>query len=246
MNLDRRLFDQYLEKGWTVVEGVYSASEADRIAEIALAISQKEVQTEKKGYKADLSPNGVQLAPRKIDVPFWKESAFRAFVLDPRLLRLLEDLIGGKPLLVTDQIFMKPPRFGSSKPYHQDNFYFQCKPADKVVTAWIALDDVEAANGCLRYIDGSHRGPLLPHAPVPGETYNLVPPPELIDLSRESLAPVRKGGVVFHHSMALHTSHRNESDRWRRGYATHWATAEVTSANDTIPKAYFHRPDYSR
>ena len=43
----------------------------------------------------------------------------------------------------------------------------------------------------------------------------LPPPLRLIDLKRESLAIVRKGGVVFHHSETLHTSHRNESDRDR-------------------------------
>ena len=70
----------------------------------------------------------------------------------------------------------------------------------------------------------SHKGPILPHETLdPDEPYNLVPPPELIDLSKEALAIVNKGGVVFHHSQTLHTSHRNESDRWRRGYdATHW------------------------
>ena len=72
-----------------------------------------------------------------------------------------------------------------------------------------------------------------------------MPPPELIDLSKESLALVRKGGIVFHHSQALHTSHRNESDRWRRGYATHWVTSEVTSSNGTLDKAYFRRDGLS-
>ena len=129
---------------------------------------------------------------------------------------------------------MKPPRLGSAKPYHQDNFYFRCHPDDQVITAWIALDDVDAGNGCLRYIDGSHLGPILPHIRFLARRLIIRrPAPELIDLSKESLAPVRKGGVVFHHSKTLHTSHRNESDRWRRGYATHWATAKVTSEINT-------------
>jgi ectoine hydroxylase-related dioxygenase (phytanoyl-CoA dioxygenase family) len=108
-----------------------------------------------------------------------------------------------------------------------------------VITAWIALDDVDATNGCLRYIDGSHKGPILPHLPVPGEEHNLAPSPELIDLNKESLAIVGKGGVVFHHGTTLHTSHRNESDRWRRAYATHWVTADVTSESPVLENAHF-------
>lgn len=235
--------EHYWAKGWVVVEDVFPKEEAERIAQLALRISQEELTNAGDRYVADASADG-QLAPRKIDRPFWKHADFQAFILDQRLVTLLMTLLGAAPLLATDQIFMKPPRFGSAKPYHQDNFYFQCQPADHVITAWIALDDVDVENGCLRYIDGSHRGPILPHEAVPGEPYNLVPPPELVDLRKEALALVRKGGVVFHHSQVLHTSHRNESDRWRRGYATHWVTADVTSQNGTLDRAYYKAADY--
>ena len=236
-------YRDYWEKGWAVEEGVFSREEADRIAQIALELSQEELSNEGDGYVVDKSEGG-EIAPRKIDTPFLKRSEFQSFILDERLTGMLAKLLGTSPLLSGDQIFMKPPHFGSAKPYHQDNFYFQCHPGDHVITAWIALDDVEEENGCLRYIDGSHKGPILPHEAVPGEPYNLVPPPDLIDLGKESLALVKKGGVVFHHSQALHTSHRNESDRWRRGYATHWVTADVTCTKNTLDKAYFRRDDY--
>ena len=243
-------YNHYWEKGWAVVEGVFSREEADRIAQIALEVSQQELAqaNEPEGefsqnYVVDASAEG-DIAPRKIDRPFLKRSEFQKFVLDQRVTQLVGELLGAPPLLSGDQVFMKPPQFGTAKPYHQDNFYFQCDPGDHVITAWIALDDVAEENGCLRYIDGSHKGPILPHEEIPGEPYNLVPPPDLIDLEKESLALVRKGGVVFHHSQALHTSHRNESRRWRRGYATHWVTDDVTSSNGTLDKAYFRREDY--
>lgn len=239
----QEVYQHYWEKGWAVVENVFAAEEAERIAQLALRISQEELKSGGDRYVADASDDG-EFAPRKIERPFSKHADFQAFTLDPQLVQLLANLLGAPPLLATDQLFMKPPRFGSAKPYHQDNFYFQCQPADHVITAWIALDDVDAENGCLRYIDGSHKGPILPHEPVPGEPYNLVPPPELIDLRNESLALVRKGGVVFHHSQALHTSHRNESDRWRRGYATHWVTGDVTSSNSTLDRAYYKTANY--
>ena len=120
----------------------------------------------------------------------------------------------------------------------------QCHPGGHVITAWIALDDVDEDNGCLRYISGSQKEGIVPHQVVPGQPYDLTPESECIDLKRESVAPVRKGGVVFHHSETLHTSHRNASDRWRRGYATHWVTADVTSETDALERAYFHQPEY--
>lgn len=237
--LDQASWQRFWERGWLVVEGVYEPSTADSTSELALAVGDARVaRAENTDYVVDTSVAGVR-APRKLIEPFLEDRAFREFVLNPRLRAIVEQLIGKPALLATDQIFMKPPRFGTAKPYHQDNAYFCCRPDDDVVTAWIALDDVDESNGCLRYIDGSHRDPPLEHVPIPGEPHNKSPRPEQIDLSRESLAPVRKGGVVFHHSNTLHTSHRNESDRWRRGYATHWVSGDVTSSEGFIDRAYF-------
>ena len=245
MNISQETYDHYWEKGWVVVEGVFAPEEAERIAQLALEVTDDEIkQGETSNYSIDYAGDG-RIAPRKLNNPFEKGAAFQTFALDSRLRDIIRDLIGVEPLLFADQIFMKPPHFGTAKPYHQDNYYFKCHPADHVITVWIAMDDADEVNGCLRYIEGSHKGPVLPHeAPDPEEEYNLVPPPELIDLSKEALAEVKKGGVVFHHSKMLHTSHRNESERWRRGYATHWASAETTSENETIEKGYFRRYDF--
>ena len=245
--IDRAAYDHYWDKGWLVVEGVFERAEADRIAELATEVGLKELSSAPP-MTIDRSDDGQRL-PRKIAQPFLKDEIFRKFALDERVLEIVKLLLGKQPLLMTDQIFMKPPRFGSAKPFHQDNAYFQCVPSDEVITSWVALDDVDESNGCLRYIDGSHRGGILPHEPLPGEPHNRVPPSELIDLSKESLALVRKGGVVFHHSQTLHTSHRNESDRWRRAYGGHWVTADVCCektdesmpgmAFDSLESAYF-------
>lgn len=223
----------YREQGWVVVEGVYDENEIDRVVEEAMAISQKELDEGITTDTVDRSEDGT-LAPRKLDKPFLKSERIREMALDKELLDILEALLGYPGLLVTEQIFMKPPRFGSAKPYHQDNAYFCCSPEDEVITAWIALDDVDEENGCLRYISGSQKMGLVPHTSLPGEEHNKVPSEEYIDYSKEVLAPVKKGGVVFHHGYVLHTSYRNESDRWRRAYATHWVTANVTSTTDIL------------
>ena len=231
--IDNSAREHYREKGWLVVNNVFSADEIARIRDHAMQISHDELNdaASTDAYKADQSTEGEQ-APRKLDAPHEKSEEFHRFITAARLANLVQELMGAEPVLHSDQIFMKPPRFGSAKPYHQDNAYFRCQPADHVITAWVALDDVDESNGCLRYIDGSHKGEILPHDPIPGEPHNQAPPPHLIDLEKESLAIVNQGGVVFHHSQTLHTSHRNESDRWRRAYASHWVAEDVTKMSD--------------
>ena len=231
--------------GWLVVEGVFAPEEADEIARLALETADAmDVEESMEGYLLDRSDSG-ESAPRKIDSPYLRHPVFRYFALDGRLRDMLRRITGEEPLLKSDQLFMKPPRFGSEKPYHQDNFYFRCTPGGHVITAWIALDDVDEENGCLRYISGSHRKGIIDHVEVPGQPYNLAPPDDLIEWEHEAAAPVRKGGVVLHHSETLHSSRRNTSDRWRRGYATHWATARVTTETDNLDGAYFRREDYA-
>ncbi len=245
--MSERFVEEYWEKGWTVVEGVFGETDVDDIVARATQLCFEDLERrERSTSSVDVDDEGRPV-PRKLDFPFLLDPVFRHFAMTPDLRSLISQLIGVEPFLVVDQIFMKPPKFGSAKPYHQDNAYFRCHPDDEVVTAWIALDDVDESNGCLRYIDGSHRLPILEHHVVPGEAYNLEPALDQIDLSKESLAPVGKGGVVFHHVKTLHTSHRNTSERWRRAYATHWAGSGVTSEVETIDKAYYrtHRSLYN-
>ena len=236
--MKNELAERYHELGWVVVEEVFTRDEADAICREAMDVSSKELEDAVAGYAADESEDG-SLAPRKIDNPFVKSAVFRQAALNREMRDIMTGFLGREPLLARDQIFMKPPRFGSAKPYHQDNAYFLCSPADDVITAWIALDDVDGENGCLRYIDGSHKLGLIPHEPIPGEPHNKAPRADMVDLNRESLGCVRKGGVLIHHGWTLHTSHRNESDRWRRAYATHWVTDRCTSEAGVLDDAIF-------
>ncbi len=229
----------YWERGWVVVNDVFTHDEVAAVKRLAMDVARAELEG-KEGDDADvdLDAQGNRM-PRKVMTPFLKDPVFGRFALSRKLRSLLRAIVGAPVFMVSDQIFLKPPRVGSAKPYHQDNAYFRCSPGDEVVTAWIALDDVDAENGCLRYIDGSHRLPVLDHHETAGEKYNLQPAAADIDLSRESLARVRQGGVVVHHSHALHTSHANTSSRWRRAYATHWVTETVTCKVGTLDRAYF-------
>ena len=233
-------YRHYWDRGWAVVPDVFSRDDVASVSRLAMAVAIAELSdAEVDSADVDVDVTGAR-APRKVMEPFLKEDAFGRFALSAGLRTLLEAIVGKPVLLVSDQIFLKPPRVGSAKPYHQDNAYFRCHPGGEVITAWIALDDVDASNGCLRYIDGSHRLPILDHHETAGEKYNLTPAEADIDFSSESLAPVLQGGVVLHHSHALHTSHANTSDRWRRAYATHWVTADVVCDGATIKQAYFN------
>lgn len=230
----------FREHGWVAVPDVYEPGEVDAVARLAAEISWTELaRSPEPSYTVDASGDG-RLAPRKIDWPYLKHEQFRRFVLDPRLRRLVEALLGPDPCLLRDQLFMKPPRFGSPKPYHQENAPLLIEPADDFLVAWVALDDVDEDNGCLRYIDGSHRA-ALPHAPVPGRPFDIAVSDGSYDPADEVAVPVRRGSAIIHHSQTLHGSHANRSDRWRRAYSSHWVTPTVTSSTGALDHAYSRR-----
>lgn len=230
--------NHYQTKGWVVVDGVFEKKAIEDIANLTEQIMSQEI-LEGKIHSLDGEGTG-KVAPRKLNAPFTKNEKYKDFLNCENLLSLLSELIQDDVCLFSDQIFLKPPLVGSEKPYHQDNEYFKCTPADKIITAWIALDDVDVENGCMRYIDGSNHGKIVPHVRHERNKYDLIIPNDYIDSKKESLAEVKKGGVVFHHGNTIHKSGVNKSNRWRRGYATHWVMPTVHSENQEFSTGYFY------
>ena len=141
---------------------------------------------------------------------------FSALARTPNLLGLAEAIFGDRALLISVELFGKPAGVGSEVPYHQDNAYFNLAP-DHALTCWIALADATQENGCVRYIDGSHKLGNLPHVPsgVKGNSMRLkaLPP----DAGPEVCGVVRRGGALIHHCNTIHRSEPNRSDRDRPG-----------------------------
>lgn len=172
---------------------------------------------------------------RKLDNPHHHRDAVRELARTPALVDLVEQIIGPGVSVYFSQVFFKPPEGGGPKPAHQDNFYFGPNDEEGVVTAWIALDDATLENGCLYFGDGSQHGPVYPHIAPPDEPYNLQLPAEILARQPMSPAPVRRGGVSFHHGNTFHQSAANLSTRWRRACALHYVNAHTFFEHPALP-----------
>ncbi len=72
----------------------------------------------------------------------------------PRLLDIVEDLIGPN-ILLTNSIFrIKEPASETHYGWHQDAARIQVEP--NFIIAYLAIGDATPKNGCLRVIPGSH------------------------------------------------------------------------------------------
>lgn len=134
--------------------------------------------------------------------------------------QLAELLIGEPVEAQAPEWFNKPPGTEHPTPPHQDNYYFCLRPAN-VVTLWLALDTVDEENGCLRYVVGSHRHGIRPHAAskVLGFSQGITDyGPD--DRDNEQTILLRPGDLVAHHGETIHRAEPNRTAaRHRRAFA---------------------------
>ena len=149
-----------------------------------------------------------------------RDAFFDSYRVHPRWRALAEQLVGEPVTTDEPEWFNKPPRTHHVTPPHQDNYYF-CLTPPHVVTIWLALDDVDTENGCLRYVAGSHQRGYRNHAKsrILGFSQGITDyTPD--DFTREVAILLQAGDAVAHHGMTIHRADANVSSlRHRRSFA---------------------------
>jgi len=151
-----------------------------------------------------------------------------SLVSDARIVDLAAQFVGPGVAHFYSRYFAKRPFDGREVPWHQDAVYYPLEPME-FCTIWIALDDADAENGCLRVIPGSHNGPLRPIEPTDDKQSILK---RLMDqrISDENCAvdvAVQAGDCIIIHPNIIHGSKPNASSRWRRGLAVRYIPTHV-------------------
>jgi phytanoyl-CoA hydroxylase len=122
--------------------------------------------------------------------------------------------------------YFKPPG-ARGQALHQDQYYLRVQPGT-CMAAWMAVDDCDAENGCLRVVPGSHNWPLLCTAPADTSqsftdvTVPLPPGVEAVD------AVMKAGDVLFFNGQIVHGSLPNlTADRFRRALIGHYLVGDA-------------------
>jgi ectoine hydroxylase-related dioxygenase (phytanoyl-CoA dioxygenase family) len=136
-----------------------------------------------------------------------------------------------------DQVFYKPPRHPGVVSWHQDFSYWTRTLPMKHITMNIVLDDTSLENGCLHYVPGSHRWPLL--APVSFgqdmEAFQESLPAELRGRFSPTPIALRAGEASLHHPLTVHGSYGNRSARPRRAAVLNFMAPDTRSAEGRMP-----------
>lgn len=151
----------------------------------------------------------------------------------PHIVAVVKDLLGENVIGWGSHYFCKMPRDGKRVSWHQDASYWPLTPS-KTVTVWLAIDDADTENACMRFIPGSH---LYGHLTwrLSEEDESNVLNQSVNDVERFG-APVddilKAGEASIHSDLTLHGSEANDSDRRRCGLTLRYCAAEVRAYMD--------------
>ena len=165
-------------------------------------------------------------------------NGFHDVLWNPRFLVAASQLLGNKPVRFWhDQLFWKPPKKGGVVAWHQDYSYWTRTKPIAHLTCWCGLDDSTKENGCLQYIAGSHRWGLLPKPVIAGEPQGIkdfLNEEQKKQFESPRFAEVKAGEAIFHHSLTLHGSGENKSDKPRRAFVINVFEDGVHSDSDDV------------
>jgi hypothetical protein len=145
-----------------------------------------------------------------------------------RIVARVKDLLGENVVGWGSHFFCKMPHDGKAVAWHQDASYWPLTPT-RAVTVWLAIDDADVENACMRFIRGSHHFGHLTFRPSGSEEHNVLT--QTIDNPEQYGEPVddvlRAGEVSLHSDLLLHGSEANDSDRRRCGLTLRYAATDV-------------------
>ena len=163
--------------------------------------------------------------------------AFHDLLWNPAFTVPASQLLDGPVRFWHDQLFSKPANNGGVVAWHQDYSYWTRTTPMQHLSCWIGLDDSTRENGCVHYVPGSHRWPLLPITGLADdmETINDVLTVEQKANFKPMAIELKKGEASFHHPLMIHGSYENRTTGPRRAAVINVFRDGVRSASDSPP-----------
>lgn len=141
---------------------------------------------------------------------------------DTRILNAVEGILGPDLMIWSAEFFIKEPKTEHIVGMHQDLTYWGLGETSDQVTAWFALSPATVASGCMDFVRGSHKNPILPHNDTFSDTNLLSRGQEIaVDVAEEDKTHIelQPGQISLHHGLTFHGSGPNVSDDRRIGFA---------------------------
>ena len=152
---------------------------------------------------------------------------------EPRIVGCVKDLLGENVIGWGSHFFCKMPNDGKVVSWHQDASYWPLSDS-KTVTVWLAIDDADLENACMRFLPGTHTlGHITYKLSEQDEANVLNQTVENIEQYGEPVYDeLRAGEISLHSDLLLHGSEANLSERRRCGLTLRYCSADVRAGMD--------------
>lgn len=216
-----------LEYGFSVINGIFSDEEVERIIHVLEGID-----TSKENFRKSEDLFAIRQFLKEIP-------EIKSLIFNDMIQRVIKEVFGEKYVVVKSIYFDKPETSNWYVAYHQDltisvdkkvemqgfgpwttkQNQFAVQPPltilENIYTIRIHLDDTDENNGALKVIPGSHTKGIYR--------------PETIDwtVETENICKVEKGGIMLMKPLTLHGSNRTTNGKKRRVIHIEFSDSEL-------------------
>lgn len=157
-----------------------------------------------------------------------RDELFGALARSPAMAANATRLLHGVTAVriqVTNLLVKEPGEHGSTE-FHQD---FPWMPMDRsaMLTVWLALADVPADMGALRFYTGSHRHGVLGRSFASDGDDQLSQHPWLKELELSPPLDLEAGDATVHHALTVHGAPANGRDGTRLSFTATYFDADA-------------------
>ena len=178
---------------------------------------------------------GLQVPPGFVDI-----------ATDPDLHNMMEQLIGPDLILWGSSLFYKRAHQGLVTPWHRDASAFPIEPLANT-SVWIAATNSTLANGCMRFIPGSHTGREAgthDRTHKPGDYFAGSLDASAFDETKAVDVELQAGQMVVFDVFTVHGARANNDTQARGGYSLRFMPGTSVflhdSAQDPEKAVYGH------
>ena len=237
--LTRRQQDAYWDDGYLFPIEVASATQAQKWRE-----DLEQIERDWLDNGLPLPLNTYKRVNAQVVMPLACEIGLHGPILDA-----VEGILGPDVMLYSVEFLTKEAHTKHIVTMHQDLAYWGMGDMDNILTAWLALSPATTASGCMDFVQGSHKNPILQHEDS-FDDHNLLSRGQEIavdvaeaDKVAVELAP---GVMSLHHGLTIHGSGPNRSDDRRIGVAIRYVSAKMRKAGGAKDYAIPARGTFSK
>ncbi len=213
MELTQQQIDEFNTNGFLLLRGFADPQMCDKVRTLA-AKHLYEMIEPIESEEEYLQKQSSAKTTRRLRQVYDREPLFAAWMSNPEMRPVLEQLLGEEPRLLLahhNSIMTKLPHVSSVTTWHQDIRYWHFEN-DNLLSVWLSLGDEYLENGLLEFIPGTHKMHFTPEQFDENAAFRDDLPQNRDIIANRVHFNLKKGDVVLFHAKTLHYANKNESN----------------------------------